>query len=100
MKKIDVQMAPPHMRRRNLSERSICTFKEHLKSLQAACDTKFPNHLCCRLIPQSNITLNLLRQTRLHTQISAYHPMWGAFDYNQTPLAPNGTRFLVHENPK
>ena len=37
---------------------------------------------------------------RLHLQISYYHTIWVAFDYNQTPLAPPGARVLVHENPK
>eukprot|EP00978_Attheya_sp_CCMP212_P040835 scaffold226906_cov28-Attheya_sp.AAC.1 len=31
--KIDIQLAPPHIHRRNLAERAIRTFKEHFKAL-------------------------------------------------------------------
>ena len=36
----------------------------------------------------------------LHLQISACHAMWGAFDYNWTPLIPPVTCVFVHENSK
>ena len=85
---------------RNIAERSIFNFKDHFKAVRSACDLKFPKHLWCQLIPQANITLNILRQARLHLQPSTYKVMWGAFDYNQTPLPPPGTRILVREMPK
>ena len=98
--KIDVQLAPPHMHRRNLAERAIRTFKEHFISIRAGCDPKFPNNLWCRLIPQAIITLNLMRPSRIHPKLSAYSCISGEFDYNKTPLAPVGTKVLVHEKPK
>ena len=42
----------------------------------------------------------MLRQARLYTQLSAYHAMRGAFDYNITPLSLPVTRVRVHENTK
>ena len=45
-------------------------------------------------------TLNLLLQARLHLQLSEYYEIWGALDYNRTPLAPPCTHFLVHDKPK
>ena len=83
-----------------LAKCDVCTFKEHLKYLRATCDTKFPKHIWCQLIPQANITLNILQQARLHPKLSSYHVMWGAFNYNKTTLSPPGTHILVHENPK
>ena len=56
-------------------------------------------HLWCRLIPLATTTLNLLRPSRLHPQLSAEAVLNGAFDYNVTPLAPPGTKVIVHETP-
>ena len=98
--KIDVQLVPPHMYRKNIAERAICTFKENFKSLRAECAPKFPKHIWCLILTQSNINVNLLRQARLNPQLSAYHTMWVASNYNRTPLSPPVTFFLVHEKPK
>jgi hypothetical protein len=43
--KIDIQLALPHIHRRNLAERAIRTFKEHFKALRASCNPKIP-HIC------------------------------------------------------
>ena len=32
--------------------------------------------------------------------MSAYMALEGAFDYNKTPLAPPGTKLVIHENPE
>ena len=98
--KIAVQLAPPHMHRQNLAERAIRTFKEHFVSIRAGLDPKFPKNLWCRLIAQAVITLNLMRASRIHPKLSAYACINGEFDYDKTPLAPAGTRVLVHEKPK
>eukprot|EP00978_Attheya_sp_CCMP212_P039740 scaffold209632_cov37-Attheya_sp.AAC.1 len=45
------------------------------------------------------VTLNLLRGSRINPKLSAYAQVHGAFDFNRTPLAPPGTRVLVHEKP-
>ena len=98
--KIVAQLAPPHMHRRNLAERAIRTFKSHLISIWVDCDPNFPSNLWDRLIKQAVITLNLLCPSRIHLQLSAYATVFGHFDYNCTPLAPFGTKVLVHKNPK
>ena len=33
-------------------------------------------------------------------QLSAYHQMFGIYDYNSHPLAPVGTKAFVHERPE
>ena len=45
------------------------------------------------------ISLNLLRGSRINPKLSAYAQIHGAFDFNRTPLAPPGTKVLVHEKP-
>jgi hypothetical protein len=43
-----------------------------------------------RLLPQTVLALNLLRQSNLAPTVSAYQYIHGAFDYNKMPLAPMG----------
>ena len=45
------------------------------------------------------ITLNLLRSSRVNPKLSAYAQIFGIFDFNRTPLAPPGTKVLLHEKP-
>ena len=52
-----------------------------------------------KLIPQTIMTLNLLRASHLNPSLSAYAQVWGTFDFNRTPLAPPGTKVMVHEKP-
>ena len=97
---VDFQLAPPHLHRRNAAERAIRTFKNHLIAGLCSTDRNFPLHLWDRLLPQALISLNLLRTSRLNPRLSAWAQVHGAFDYNRTPLAPPGTRVLIHEKPK
>jgi hypothetical protein len=50
-----------------------------------------------KLLPQTKITLNLLRQSNATPTISAYAHLNGPFDYNKMPLAPMGCNVQVHE---
>ena len=96
---IDFQLAPPHCHRRNAAERAIRTYKNHLIAGLATTDPEFPLRLWCRLLRQSEITLNLLRPSRINPKLSAYAQIEGNFDFNRTPLAPPGTRVVAHEKP-
>jgi hypothetical protein len=60
------QLVPPHCHRRNAAERAIRTFKEHFVAGLASVDPDFPMHLWDRLLPQAEMSLNLLRTSRLH----------------------------------
>ena len=97
--KEDYQLVPPGIHRRNSAERAIRTFKNHFIAGLASTDPNFPLNLWDRLIEQSHITLNLLRTSRMNPKLSAYAQIEGEFDYNRTPLAPPGTRVVVHEKP-
>ena len=96
---IDFQLSPPGMHRRNSAERAIRTFKNHFIAGLSSTDPKFPLGLWDYLLPQAEITLNLMRQSRLNPNLSAYTQISGVFDFNRTPLAPPGTQVLVHEKP-
>jgi hypothetical protein len=59
----------------------------------------FPLHLSDRLLPQVEITVNLLRTSRLHPQLSAAAHFHGLVDYNKTAFAPPGCKIITHEKP-
>lgn len=96
---IDFQLAPPGIHRRNAAERAIRTAKNHFIAGLCSVDKAFPLHLWCSLLPQLELTLNLLRGSRINPKLSAYAQMHGAFDYNRTPIAPPGIRILAHVKP-
>ena len=52
------------------------------------------------MIPQAVLTLNMLRQSRINKRLSAQEKICGTFNYRQTPLAPLGTKVIIHERPK
>ena len=90
---------PPHLHRTNAAERAIATFKDHFIAGLASIDPAFPMHLWCRLLPHATTTLNLLRPSRLSPKVSNKAILNGVFNYDRTPLAPPGTRVIVHEAP-
>ena len=96
---VDYQLVPPHIHRRNAAERAIRTFKNHFVAILSSTDLQFPLNLWDKMLPQALLTLNLLRGSRINPNLSAWAQVHGAFDYNRTPLAPFGTRVLVHEKP-
>jgi hypothetical protein len=63
---VEYQLVPPHCHWRNATERAIHTFKEHFVAGLAPVDPYFPLHLWDRLLPQAEMTLNLLRTSRQH----------------------------------
>jgi hypothetical protein len=85
--------------RANAAERAIRTFKNHFIAGLCSTDKLFPLNLWDQLLPQAEITLNLLRTSRINPKLSAYTQISGAFDYNATPLAPPGTKIVIHEKP-
>jgi hypothetical protein len=94
--KVDFQLVPPGSHRRNAAERAGRTYKNHFIAGLCSLDPDFPLHLWDRLVPQSIITLNLLRGSRINPKLSAYAQIHGTFNFNRTPLAPPGIRVLIH----
>jgi hypothetical protein len=80
-------------------DRYIRTFKEHFVSGLASGDPDFSLHLWDRLFPQAEMTLNLLRKSRQHPQLSAAANYRGMIDYNKTVFAPPGCKIIAHEKP-
>ena len=63
----------PHIHQRNTAERAIRTFKNHFIAGLYSTDPNFPTHLWDKLLLQAEITLNLLRQSRVHPHLSSLH---------------------------
>lgn len=70
-----------------------------LKSGLASVDPDFSAAQWDRLIPQAEMTLNMLRRSRINCKILEYTYQFGNFDWNKNPLAPLGTRVVAHDPP-
>ncbi|KAL7487982.1 hypothetical protein ACHAW6_013561 [Cyclotella cf. meneghiniana] len=95
-----VELTTPDKHHRNVAERANQTWKDHFISIHAGVDVTFPTHKWDRLISQATLTLNLLRQSNVSLNVSAYANHHGQFHYNYTPLAPMGCVVQLHEKPK
>ena len=83
---ITYKLVPPDIRRHNDAERAIRTFKAHFLSVLAGIAPDFPKFLWDQLLPQTEITLNFLRQSTLDPTKSAWEFFNAAFYYAATPI--------------
>jgi hypothetical protein len=87
---ITFQLVPPYSHRQNSAERAIRSFKYHLIAGRCSTDKSFPMNLWDRLLPQSVITLNMLRTSRINPKLSAATKLFGKYDFNRAPIeTPN-----------
>ena len=91
-----LELVPPGCHRRNAAEVGIRNFKNNFLSILAGVADGFPPSLWDRLLPQTEITLNLLRQSNT-TPTYAYAHLNGPFYYNKMPLASMGCEVQVHK---
>ena len=85
---VTYQLVPPDLHRRNAAERATREFKSHFLEILAGVATDFPRYLWNLLLPQTEITLNFLRQSTADPTISAWEFFSGPFNYDATPLGP------------
>ena len=88
------------MCRVNAAKRAIQTFKNHTISGLCICAEDFTSILWCKIIRQSQDTLNMSRTSRVHPQLSAFHVLEGQHDFNKVPFAPPGTRGAIFNPPE
>ena len=67
-----LELMPPGCHRRNIAKVAIKVFKQHILSILAGIPDGFPWSLWDRLLPQTEVTLNLLRQSNVALNVSAY----------------------------
>jgi hypothetical protein len=95
--KMNMELVPPGCHQRNAAEVAICNFKSHFLSILAEVADDIPKNHWDHLLPQTEITLNLIRQSNATPTCSAYSHLSGPFDYNKMPLAPMGCEAQIHE---
>jgi hypothetical protein len=95
---ITVQLTPAGNHRTNNAERCIQTAKNHIVAGYHTADPDFPVKAMHLLVPQAEITLNLMRKSRLSTK-SAYAEIHGTFDSNRLRLHPAGTKVVTLDDP-
>jgi hypothetical protein len=78
-------------------EVAIRNFKSHFLSILAGVADDFPQNLWDRLLPKTEITLNLIWKLNATPTVSAYANLSGPFDYNKMPLVPIGCKAQIHE---
>eukprot|EP00804_Cyclotella_cryptica_P003025 CCRYP_006012-RA/>CCRYP_006012-RA protein AED:0.40 eAED:0.40 QI:0/0/0/1/0/0/2/0/304 len=94
-----VELTPLDIHRCNNAERAIQTFKSHFISILAGVDNSFPINEWDDLLPQTILTLNLLRNANVAPKISAYAYHHGPFDYDRMQLSPIGCTVQFYIKP-
>ena len=95
--KTKMELVPPGFHRHNSAEVIIRNFKAHFLSVLTGTATIFPPTLWERMLPQAEVTVNLLQQSNAAPNVLAYAQLSGIFDYNKIPLVPMGYKAQVHE---
>ena len=88
--KTQLELVSPGTHHRNAAEVAILNFKAHFLSILAVTAPDFPPSLWYRLLPQSKITINLLRKSNAIPNVSSYAHLSGPLNYNKISLAPMG----------
>ena len=98
-KECKLELVPPGCHRRNVAEVAIKTFKAHFISVLAGLPSSFPLRLWDQLLPQAELTINVLRPSHARPGVSAYTYLFGPFNFSRTPLAPLGCEVQCHIKP-
>lgn len=97
---ISIQYCALHQHRALRAERAIRTFKNHFIATLCTVADDFPLGLWDELLPQAELCLNHLLPYPSNTSISAYAGLHGgAFDFAAHPVAPAGTKIIIHDKP-
>ena len=93
------QYTPPDMHHTTSAERALQTYKFCMKSTTASLPPTFPISLCCRLLPQLDLSVNIVHKCWQNPLMSAWTAMEGEYHFDSTPIAPPGTEMRMHEKP-
>ncbi len=99
VEQVKIQYTPPDMHCTGPAKRAVHTWKNHCTAGIAGIPSLFSINIWCRLTPQSNMTLNMVHPCCLNPLLSAHKAMDGLFSFDAMPLAPLGTKVLVHLKP-
>ena len=92
------ELVPVGMHRRNASEKTTQTFKGHFKSILCGVATDFPLKKWDTLLPQAELTCNLLNQFNIAPNVSEQAYTFRTH-FNLIPFAPLGCAVQIYEKP-
>ena len=87
---IDFQLALPNEHQCNAVEHAVRTWKNHFIAILCGVDEHFPLKLWLYLVPQAELTLNLMHGSHINPKLSAWAQLFGNYDYNCTTIGPLG----------
>ena len=93
------KLVPSGMRHTSLVEKGIQTFKVKFKSVLCGVDVLFLLKLWGRIIPQTDIQVNLPRKTNATPKLSAYAYLNRPHDFKRMPMAPLSCAVRIHKTP-
>eukprot|EP00957_Ditylum_brightwellii_P208657 15358398-Ditylum_brightwellii.AAC.1 len=91
-----LQFTPPKMYCTNAAEKTMQTWKNHFLSGLSSLPSDFPITYWCRLVPQANLTLNIMHPCCINANISTHTAMMGCYNFKANPMAPPGTKAYIH----
>ena len=91
-----VQYTPADIYRTNIADRCIRTWKNHFTAMRAGSLPSFHMTNWCRMAEQCDINLNMLRPCTLNPCFSSFEVMESMYSFDATPMAPFGTKTLIH----
>ena len=96
---ITYQLVPSDDHRQNKANKTIQTWRYHFIAVCSGVSTNFPMHLWCRLIPQAEKQLLLLRKSNVNPKISAFAYLYVPHNYNVQPFVPIVMESMIHDKP-
>jgi len=96
---VDFQIVPPDQHRCNAAECAIRTFKNNLLTSLETCVPSLPIKEWDRILDQCGLTLNLLRNSQVNPNLSAWAYLFDNYNFNKVPLVTPDTKVLVHNKP-
>ena len=93
-----LELVTPGCHRRNLTEIGFNIFKNHFLSTLSGVDNSFPIYLWNKLLPQAELTLNLIKKSNATPNVSADAHLFGNFDYNIMLLSPMRCAVQIHKD--
>jgi hypothetical protein len=91
-----LQYTPPDIHCKNSAKQAICTWKNHFTAGITSLPKSFPIANWCCLTNQGNYTINMLCPCCQNPFLSTFEAMEGSYSFDATPMAPPGTKVLVH----
>ena len=89
----------PGIHRSNVAENLIQTLKYHFTSIMYGVADEIPIGIWYELLPQVDLTLNMLRQSNLSHNVSSHSHLTGPHGFNKIPFTPLECIVLIHNNP-